>query len=371
MRKTALLFALFLVLCCSPVFAANDVGTVISVKPGAFALRDGKEVPLALKDRVISTDVLVTNASGRLQVFLDDDSTISLASDTRLELLEVIAEGKPEFKAHIATGLARFITGKIVEQNPDGFTVSTPQGTVGIRGTIFAIRAIDGTVTVFVTHTTKGSVDFAGQTIPSGSKMTIHPDGSVTIQPMTPEENDRIEKQTAAGTSSGEVVAAGKTTSSEGKEETIFTVAETGTDDTNLKNLTPKDMFPAPPELLLQADHVAVMRGEFPSPGEFGFTANLTSGLVDSGWIKTISMSYVGGSGTIDPYTVSVSNYSIDPYAAPQANDNFAAASSSYNGSVTILGNTLTTTGTLSITTGAGSYSISSNSATATGTITP
>ena len=221
---TSLLLALLL--SCGAALAANDIGTVISAKPGVFALRSGKEVPLSLKDRVMSTDVLYTNASGRLQIILDDDSTIALASDTRLELVKVVPTGKPEFKANVPTGLARFITGKIVEQNPEGFSVVTPKGTVGIRGTILSVRAGDGSVTVYVTNTTRGGVHFEGSHIPSGSWMTIAADGSIEQGNMTQEQNNSIEKNVQAGFAQGTVTAEGEAETSDGKKETVYVAEE-------------------------------------------------------------------------------------------------------------------------------------------------
>ena len=214
------------VLLCSIATAATGVGTVISSKPGFFALRGGKQIQLALKDRVMETDVLLTDATGRGQIIFDDDSTTSLASSTRLELLSVVQSGTPQFRANVSTGLARFITGKIVEQNPSGFSVGTPRGTVGIRGTIFSVRAADGTVTIYVTSTTSGGVDFGGTTIPSGSRMVVGPDGRTEIIPMTPEENNAIEQQVAAGT----VVASGEAETTEGGKESVFEESSALTD---------------------------------------------------------------------------------------------------------------------------------------------
>ena len=241
-RYTTLFFigSMMLLALTALAHAATDVGTVISARPGVFALRGGKVVPLAVKDRVMDTDVLYTNATGRVQVILDDDSTISLASDTRLELLKVVSTGKPEFKANVSTGLARFITGKIVEQNPEGFSVSTPKGTVGIRGTIFSVRADDGTVTIYVTTTTTGGVSFGGSVIPSGSKMTIGPDGSMTVTPMAPTENDAIETQVQAGLASGKVVASGETTTTDGQTEITFGLMDNKDEPTVTVTNTPQ-----------------------------------------------------------------------------------------------------------------------------------
>jgi Uncharacterized protein conserved in bacteria len=142
-----------------------------------------------MKSPVGDRDVLSTDATGRAQILFDDDTTVALGSNTSLSLETVVAEGpNPAFKARLGEGVARFITGKIVEKNPDGFSVVTPDATVGIRGTIFSVKVSNGTTVVFVTNTTK-QVFVNGVLVPSGFKMSL-PQG--TVSPMTPADTNTI-----------------------------------------------------------------------------------------------------------------------------------------------------------------------------------
>ena len=128
-------------------FAAT-AGMVVTAQPGSWAMRAGKKVDLAVKSPVYSDDVLVTDASGKMQVLFDDDTTVSLGADTEVAVSDFVfgQEGKkPSFSAKMTHGVARFVTGKIVEQNRSGFSVTTPQATVGIRGTVFSVEAPKGT----------------------------------------------------------------------------------------------------------------------------------------------------------------------------------------------------------------------------------
>ena len=165
--------------------AAEAVGRVIAVTPGAFAERAGEIVPLELKSAVHPADTLVTDTTGKVQVLFDDDSSVTLAQGTRLALAAVIPQGDaPSFKANLSEGMARFITGKIVERNPDGFGVMTPESTIGIRGTIFAVRRDGnaGVTSVFVLNTAR-QVLVNGISVPGEHKITL-PHGGVI--PMTP-----------------------------------------------------------------------------------------------------------------------------------------------------------------------------------------
>lgn len=187
--------ALCLILLVASVCAAKDVGQVISFKAGVSAQRGGQPVELGMKSPVGEKDVLTTDATGRAQILFDDDTTVALGSNTSLSLETVVAEGSnPAFRARMGQGVARFITGKIVEKNPDGFSVVTPDATVGIRGTIFAVRVGNGTTTVFVTNTTK-QVYVNGVLVPSGFKITL-PQG--TISPLTPADINFITGSVAA-----------------------------------------------------------------------------------------------------------------------------------------------------------------------------
>ncbi|MDR2744452.1 MAG: FecR domain-containing protein, partial [Desulfovibrio sp.] len=165
--------------------AAGEAGRAISVVPGVFVERNGTKTPLALNDPVRNTDTIITDATGRARILFQDDGAVTLGPDTSLALIEVLPEGKtPIFKAHVAQGLARFITGRIVEQNPKGFAVSTPEGTAGIRGTIFVLRTGNGQTTLYVVNATRDVV-MNGVSVPGGFKMTL-PGGNP--MPMTPQD---------------------------------------------------------------------------------------------------------------------------------------------------------------------------------------
>jgi len=186
------LYFLFISIC-----VAKDVGVIISYKAGVVAQRNDKTVDLAMKAIVNDKDILKTDETGRAQILFNDETSVSLGSNTLLKLEDVIDDNaNSAFRARIDHGIVRFITGKIVEKNPNGFSVVTPDATVGIRGTIFAVRVGNGTTTVFVTNTTK-QVFVNGVLIPSGFKIVL-PQG--TIAPITSDDNDLIASSTSART---------------------------------------------------------------------------------------------------------------------------------------------------------------------------
>lgn len=200
MNIRVMLTGMLLILgCClagNPALAGS-VGRIIAVTPGAFAEREGKTISLELKSAVYASDTLTTDTTGKLQVLFDDDSSLSLAPGTRLTLNTVIPGGNaPAFEARLGEGMARFITGKIVERNPDGFSVMTPESTIGIRGTIFAVQRNSGTATtsVFVLNTAR-QVIVNNISVPSEHKITL-PGGRIT--PMTPADIRQVNVAAAA-----------------------------------------------------------------------------------------------------------------------------------------------------------------------------
>ncbi len=190
---------LFCLLSTTITFAAGqEAGTVVSVVPGAFVERNGARMPLEAKALVHSGDVLSTDDTGRVRVWMRDDTTLSLGPNTEFDIEEFANEGsKPVFKGKM-TGLARMLTGEIVNANPEGFKVSTPQCSVGIRGTIITVEANKNATSVYVENTLR-QVLVNGMTVPSGSKGLVQSPGALPqIMPITPADRQRIGAQVAA-----------------------------------------------------------------------------------------------------------------------------------------------------------------------------
>ena len=391
-KGSAILLLLLFFVCgmgiASPALAVEGVGDVISIKPGAFAVRGGKKVPLQMKSRVFQSDVLMTDASGKIQVILDDDTTLSLAPSTNLELRAVVSEGKPEFNAHMSQGLARFITGKIVEKNPKGFTVTTPEGTVGIRGTMFGLHSYNGRTRVSVINSSRG-VLLNGMVVPPGSRMDVGRDfPNPTPVPLTEQDVNELGQQTGAGQggagqnagggntgdgntgnsgggntgdSSGGNTGDGNTGSAGGGgngDDSPFSTADLHTRSGN----TPPTDLAGTAASDLQSVGAAFSSTAVVSTSNddlyFGFTANLFSGAVSDGWIFQATgvrkIDYINGSGTIGVNTFHVSNFSLGAGNDP-ANTVSDAAQSTIAGSFTVNGNMLQVDGATEALYGGGS----------------
>jgi hypothetical protein len=91
----------------------------------------------------MENDVLVTGRIGSMGVILQDNSVMSIGSNTRLVISKFIfepADEKLSFIAQIKKGTVVYLTGLIAKLNRSGVKFETHTAVCGIRGTHFAIK---------------------------------------------------------------------------------------------------------------------------------------------------------------------------------------------------------------------------------------
>lgn len=207
-----------------PAFAAEqEAARVIAVTPGVFVERDGQRIALAVKDSVFTQDTIVTDATGKAQILFRDDTTIAVAPDSTIHVSQFSFGGKNKaaFGMRVGRGMSRVVTGRVVEQNREGFHITTPHATVGIRGTILTPRVTAEATTVIVSqigaghtvsviNTQTGQISEVGR---AGLTVVAAPSGNV-MRPSTSEE--KAEAQTAARQTTVAVAPASNEVSSGG-----------------------------------------------------------------------------------------------------------------------------------------------------------
>ena len=321
---------------------AQEAGRVVSLTPGVFVERSGKTLPLELKGVVEAGDTLVTDASGRVRILFSDDSSLSIGPDTTLELREYLPDGsKPSFKAHLGKGLMRAITGKIVEMNPAGFALTSPEATVGIRGTIISMRSDKGVTTVFVESTTR-NVFVNNVNVPAGQKITV-PADRATPQPILPQDRREIGRSLAFRGGSGTAAAAPEpvqtTQTADGRaplqSKTAYLVADGGlpAPETALASLPLSTQLSG--DSLSGGGSGALVSGVLLSSspafggnqaGTFSFSVDLGTGAISGGTMTGLilptgtpgfdSYSVSGGTGTVYGTSMSLSGFSGTAYSS-------------------------------------------------------
>ncbi len=207
----------------APGFAASsrpaEAARVIAVTPGAFVQRGNARAPLKLKDPLYKEDQVSTDATGKLQLLFADDTTVAVAPDSMVNIADFSFGGpaKASFALGVGRGLARVVTGKVVEQNREGFKVTTPHATVGIRGTIltadvrspsqskFILSQLGAGHTVSVLNTATGQhteMPKAGLTTEVGATGNV-------LRPATPAEMNTVQTVTRQTRQAPQTVATG------------------------------------------------------------------------------------------------------------------------------------------------------------------
>ena len=88
-------------------------------------------------------DVVETGADGAVGITFKDNTTISVGPDTKMALDEFVFAPEQEkygFKAHMLQGTLYYVSGTIAKLAPESVSMSTPIGTIGIRGTRYLVK---------------------------------------------------------------------------------------------------------------------------------------------------------------------------------------------------------------------------------------
>jgi hypothetical protein len=306
----------------------DAIGIVIAAEGNVFVQRGGAATPLALKSPIFLRDTVGSGADGRLQILLNDESSITIGPDTYLELQEFAQAGRQSaFAANLSQGALRVITGLITEANPGGFSVATPLGTVGIRGTILIIDADDRHTTVRVLNSDK-TVLLNGAEVPEYFKLTVRREGDPELLPLTAQERADDGGLVLPVNAGGAV----EQLSADGAPDALDPVAAPGTDSFYTDIAEHQTVQPA----LASSPYVAGTASSMPMTtytdkftGSFRFDIDLSTGAISNGvlvgqgrvgvyYSGIISVNFSGGTGaaTVAGFNV---NFLADPAGVVRA----------------------------------------------------
>ncbi len=195
-----ILFTITILIGATAAYAVESVGMVIETSGNAWVERNGTKTVIELRTPVFVTDVIATDATGKVQILFNDDTSLAIGASSVVSIDEFVfnSDATPSFAVSAVKGVSRVITGKIVEQNREGFKVSTPLATVGIRGTIVTIR-IEDVISVILDQIGPGhnisvtgnngeerTMNIAGYTI------KVSPEGQVGFPEETTDEDIQV-----------------------------------------------------------------------------------------------------------------------------------------------------------------------------------
>jgi len=123
--------------------AELKAGFIKNVSGQASIERNNVIASAKVKDELLENDILVTGSGGSMGIILQDNSVMSIGSNTRLVISKFIFEPVDEklsFVAQIKKGTVVYLTGLIAKLNRNGVKFETPTASCGVRGTHFAIK---------------------------------------------------------------------------------------------------------------------------------------------------------------------------------------------------------------------------------------
>ena len=126
-----------------PLFAEEKpVGLVVALRGEVTAVNTvGAHRRLAVKSEIYLADTIKTGGRGRVQMMFDDNTLISLGSNTDMQIADY--QWNPDkktgaMKTRVHEGVFRIMGGAITQVAPQNFKTETPAGTIGIRGSMYA-----------------------------------------------------------------------------------------------------------------------------------------------------------------------------------------------------------------------------------------
>jgi hypothetical protein len=135
----------------APARAIETVGTVVAVRGEAFAVNQQEESRrLALKSPIHLMDTLKTT-QGRIQLMFQDATLITLGRNSEMEIKEFLWRPDQAYGAmttRVKEGTFRVMGGAITRTAPQNVKTETPSATIGIRGSMYAGKVKDDTLTI-------------------------------------------------------------------------------------------------------------------------------------------------------------------------------------------------------------------------------
>tara|TARA_R110002051_G_scaffold37349_1_gene80292 strand:- start:78 stop:1151 length:1074 start_codon:yes stop_codon:yes gene_type:complete len=121
--------------------ADADIGEISELRGNGEVIRDDNQSKLsaALSLEIISNDDVRTG-NGRMAIKFIDDTVLKLTERSRVVVDEYIFDGNPsnsKLALRMASGTARFISGKLGKIDKKNISIKTPSADISIRGTDF------------------------------------------------------------------------------------------------------------------------------------------------------------------------------------------------------------------------------------------
>lgn len=141
MNNFKIFICVILVLALSKSYAfSKDFIGVISAGIGEIINQDNKK--LSTGSKIYFGDTIIVREKSSAQILLLDETALTIGEKSELTIDDFVYDPNTKvgkIVSNIKVGTVRIITGEISKQNPDNLEVKVPTGSVGARGTEFAV----------------------------------------------------------------------------------------------------------------------------------------------------------------------------------------------------------------------------------------
>ncbi len=151
MQSTGLITIRRLLLACCLAVAsaaawADNIAQFKVTKGSVHVERGGQRIPAQVGTHLQATDIVVTGSDGAAGITFIDNSLLSMGPNSVLAIERYAFNStthEGSFESSLRKGTLSVISGKIAKQSPDAMKVRTPSSILGVRGTVFLVRAGD------------------------------------------------------------------------------------------------------------------------------------------------------------------------------------------------------------------------------------
>ena len=137
--KNTLLVLMILLFSNTQVFSKDMIG-IVAVGIGKISNQLNES--LTTGSKIYFGDSIFTEAASTAQILLMDQTTLTIGENSELVIDEFVYDPQTKIGKIISSvkiGTVKIITGEISKTNPDDLEIKTPTGSIGARGTEFAV----------------------------------------------------------------------------------------------------------------------------------------------------------------------------------------------------------------------------------------
>ena len=120
-------------------FSKEFIG-VISVGIGDITNQNDEK--LSTSSKIFDGDTIFVKEKSNAQILVLDETALTIGEKSELTFDDFVYDPKTKvgkIVSNIKLGTVRIITGEISKQNPDNLNIKVPTGSIGARGTEFAV----------------------------------------------------------------------------------------------------------------------------------------------------------------------------------------------------------------------------------------